>query len=222
MFLSLLKLNTAHRAVRRDVADCQQLHRTIMSAFPQAGSAARAELGVLFRLEVSDRESQLYVQSLVEPDWSRLPDGYCLPGGIACKSVADKYAAITNGMVLRFRLKANPTKRLPAGCPGEKRDGPRVDLRREEDQLEWLRRKAQASGFDLLSVQVEQEIPDVRLAAAPVRVRGRHPAGRLTFRSVLFEGRLRVTDSERFAEALRRGIGSGKAYGFGLLSVAPG
>jgi CRISPR system Cascade subunit CasE len=37
---------------------------------------------------------------------------------------------------------------------------------------------------------------------------------------VLFNGTLAVTDPERFRAALATGIGSGKAYGFGLLSVA--
>lgn len=45
---------------------------------------------------------------------------------------------------------------------------------------------------------------------------------RLTFGDVLFEGRLMVTDAALFRQTLEQGIGSGKAYGFGLLSVAPG
>jgi CRISPR system Cascade subunit CasE len=43
----------------------------------------------------------------------------------------------------------------------------------------------------------------------------------MTFGSVLFEGRLAITDTEQFRATLAAGIGSGKAYGFGLLSVAP-
>jgi CRISPR system Cascade subunit CasE len=43
----------------------------------------------------------------------------------------------------------------------------------------------------------------------------------LTFVSVLFEGRLRVTDPGKFRATLERGVGSAKAYGFGLLSIAP-
>jgi CRISPR system Cascade subunit CasE len=42
----------------------------------------------------------------------------------------------------------------------------------------------------------------------------------MTFGDVVFEGRLRVGDAEAFRRALAVGIGSGKAYGFGLLSVA--
>ena len=42
-----------------------------------------------------------------------------------------------------------------------------------------------------------------------------------THLSVLFEGLLRITDETCFLETLVRGIGSGKAFGFGLLSIAP-
>jgi CRISPR system Cascade subunit CasE len=37
---------------------------------------------------------------------------------------------------------------------------------------------------------------------------------------VLFSGRLEVTDAALFRDALAKGIGSGKAFGFGLLSIA--
>ena len=41
------------------------------------------------------------------------------------------------------------------------------------------------------------------------------------FRGVVFDGHLRVTDERAFKAALANGIGSGKAYGFGLMSIAP-
>ncbi|MEW6230192.1 MAG: type I-E CRISPR-associated protein Cas6/Cse3/CasE, partial [Bacillota bacterium] len=50
---------------------------------------------------------------------------------------------------------------------------------------------------------------------------GAHRRSPLTFAAVEFEGHLTVLDPERFRETLRRGVGPGKAYGFGLLSIAP-
>jgi CRISPR system Cascade subunit CasE len=44
---------------------------------------------------------------------------------------------------------------------------------------------------------------------------------RMKFRSALLEGTLRVTDPPAFAQAIASGIGPAKAFGFGLLSVAP-
>jgi len=43
----------------------------------------------------------------------------------------------------------------------------------------------------------------------------------MTFGAATFEGILEVTDAEKFRQSLKQGIGTGKAYGFGLLSVAP-
>ena len=43
----------------------------------------------------------------------------------------------------------------------------------------------------------------------------------LKFLSVQFDGILQVIEPKRFRKTLVEGIGSGKAYGFGLLSIAP-
>ena len=39
------------------------------------------------------------------------------------------------------------------------------------------------------------------------------------FKSVTFEGILTVTDAARFRETLTQGLGRGKAYGNGLMTV---
>jgi len=41
----------------------------------------------------------------------------------------------------------------------------------------------------------------------------------LSHKAIVFDGVLKVTDLAAFQDALRQGIGSGKAYGFGLLSI---
>jgi CRISPR system Cascade subunit CasE len=92
-----------------------------------------------------------------------------------------------------------------------------VELRREEDQLGWLRRKGEQGGFEVLGVRVQgQEKEQGR--------RRRHGGeeSSLTLAAVLFDGHLRITDAEKFFHySLRRGLGPGKAYGLGLLSLAP-
>lgn len=235
MFLSRLILDPRSRHVRRDIADCQQMHRTLMSAFVNhpalveargAVGNARAQVQMLYRLEVDTGTNRtvVLVQSLVQPDWSRLGPGYLLtPAQV--KDVTAHYAAIEDGMILAFRLLANPTKKIDtkSGPDGKRRNGRRVELRREEDLLAWLKRKGEGSGFALESVIGRPVLADVRtsLSGSAGLVTGRRDGARLTFGSTLFEGRLRVTDAELFRRALSVGIGSGKAYGFGMLSVAP-
>src|SRR5690606_5929028 len=163
-----------------------------------------------------------------EPDWGNLPPGYLGPppdarGNPAVRTVDGEYGRIVDGMQLLFRLRANPTKRIGANNTeqSEQWRGKRVELRREEDQLAWLARKGEQHGFRLIGVEARPELPDTRVTGQE-KVRGRRLGANnetmpLRFGAVLFEGRLEVTDRTMFLEALRGGIGSGKAFGFGLL-----
>ena len=218
MYLSRLILNPRNRSAQRDLANCQSMHQTVMSAFPPLdGQAARAQLGVLFRVdhEAGTGRTVVLVQSKTEPDWSRLPEGYTL-GAPVGKSVGMQYGQIREGRILRFRLLGNPTRKIDtkSGPNGEKRNGHRVELFREADQLAWLERKALDAGFQPVEVQIVGK-------GSALEAKGRHPAGDLVLKGVVFEGRLQVRDQARFIETLERGVGPGKAYGFGLLSIAP-
>lgn len=233
MYLSRLVLNPRSRAVRNDLSDCRGLHRTILSAFPQAQKeqgGARAEFGLLYRADAEPRSGRitLLVQSSAEPDWSRLPKDYLLDDfdeldNPAVKRIDGVYDALGEGARLRFRLRANPTRRLPLLIEDRvgKERGKRIELQREEDQLAWLARKASEHGFRLLAASVNPNVVNAR-ANPEGKVtgwRGRSEAP-MKFGSALFEGELEITDAEAFKRTLAEGIGSGKAYGFGLLSVA--
>jgi CRISPR system Cascade subunit CasE len=204
-----------------------------MSAFPASDpdEPARALHGVLYRVEEDHRRGSLIllVQSRTKPDWSRLEPGYLLdtggdPENPACKRIQESYERLAAGSVLVFRLRANPTRKIDtrSGPDGRRRNGRRVELVTEDAQREWLQRKAGQAGFRLLSVRAKPEVPNVRSRNETKCIghrRGENGA-HLTFGSVLFEGLLEVTDGERFRGALEAGIGPGKAFGFGLLSVA--
>lgn len=240
MFLSRLVLNPAHRKVWRDVGDCNEMHRTVMSGFRFAEDTERprSEHGILYRLETGPGgQLILYVQSELRPDWSHLSrDGYLLPAvdqeNPAVKPIDEQLSRIHEGMMLRFRLKANPTKKVGTTkkterMSGTARDnGRRVPLVGEEAQIQWLCRKAASSGFRLVSVRAYEEIKDVSVLngawISGLRKKNGQEgtADKVQFRGVVFDGHLVVTDHESLQVALRQGIGSGKAYGFGLLSLA--
>jgi CRISPR system Cascade subunit CasE len=226
MYLSKLLVDLHNRVAQRDLADCHNLHRTIMSAFPQAdGAAAREEFGVLFRVDTGrGGKVFLLVQSRLEPDWSRLPEDYLLEtdGNPACKPVLSHYAGLETGQRLLFRLLANPTKRVSARNTEEdaRWRGKRIELRREEDQIAWLRRRGESAGFRLLAARVNRDVPNVQTTPRP-KTSGWREKSRLSFGSALFNGELEITDAAAFRQSLSDGVGSGKAYGFGLLSIAP-
>jgi len=225
MYLSRLVLNRRCRAVRRDLGDCHNLHRTLMSAFPDLGNGggkARARLGLLYRLEEDVSGARVLVQSEREPDWSNLDPEYFLRPP-ECKRVAELYASLEAGQLLRFRLRANPTRKIKtkSGPDGRRNNGKRVELRTEGEWLAWLQRKGVQHGFRLQAVSAVGQVADVRTIRFG-KLTGRKDGGPLTFFAVEFEGRLVIESPGLFKAALRNGIGPGKAYGLGLLSIAPG
>jgi len=235
MILSRLVLNPRSREVRRDLADVQEMHRTVMSLLPPTSSdASRGELGALFRVDSDLRGNPvLLVQSRVQPEWARLEQEYLGAAGNDrnpdSKDLSSVWRALKRGMTLSFRLRANPTRKIQTktGPNGIKRNGMRVELRTQNDRMKWLQRKGANGGFDLMSMDTAGEIPNlsvvtegkfsgVRWDPHAERIRSK-----LVFAAVLFEGQLIVVDPDRFRMTLERGIGSAKAFGFGLLSIAP-
>ena len=246
LYLSRLLINPRSRQVMSEVAQPYEMHRTLMRAFPEVTaekrSKARGEFGVLFRAEADGPQGpcKVYVQSRIEPDWSFLDSlnhYLCADAdapGYEHKDIMLAFRKIQNGQVLSFRLRANPTKRIAKHDDAMK--GKRVELTREEDQIAWLiqkgreREKDMPGGFDLLVKRVNDVSGgELLIPRVNVRCEGKKKGRKrdavsghaTTHFAVVFEGLLRVTDANAFLETLARGVGSAKAYGFGLLSIAP-
>lgn len=168
-----------------------------------------AEQSFLFRVDaLAGGRAMIVVQSAPPPDWDYAFQNatYLLAGPPTVTSIDHTYAT---GQTLLFRLRANPTRR---GKDTGKREG----VLTEEKQREWLVRKGQSGGFEMLSVTVTDE--SFKRAS-----RGRlgEEVAPMSHLAVRYDGVLRVTDPEVFRNTIIAGIGSGKAFGFGLLSVAP-
>lgn len=209
MYLTRLILNPRSRRVQREIVEPYQLHRTILSAFPED---LPEDERVLFRLESDPRSETptLLIQSQGMPDWdwitSAKGERYLMEGDDPNPWVKAYNPEFLKGQSLIFRLRANPTV---------KRAGKRRGLYKEEDQIRWLQRKAEASGFAIHSNQVKQE----DWITGPLYREKEHHELRLLV--VQFDGLLEVHEASGMLEAIRNGIGSGKGLGCGLLSVAP-
>jgi CRISPR system Cascade subunit CasE len=213
MYLSRLILNPRNRRVQKEVADPYQMHRSLMRAFPD--DLEEGAERVLFRLDNSPRTGTLtvLVQSLTHPDWSWVAEpgarGYLVPIGEPNPAVKSFDLHFVPGQVLAFRLRANPT--VKRTVDGKKK---RLGLYREEEQVQWLERKAEQSGFRVLSARTSGQ---GSIGGCIHRDDSTH---KLRLLAVQFDGLLQVIDPDRLRESVRRGLGSGKGLGFGLLSLA--
>jgi CRISPR system Cascade subunit CasE len=200
MFLSNVRLNrnNRHPKLMLELSDHYGLHRRISFAFGGETSDARP----LWRLEDGPTGPRMLVQSKSQPDWQRAFAD--VPGLLAGSEVKPYDPRIQPRQVLRFMLRANPTK---------KRSGTdkRVGILDEIGQQLWLRRQGERSGFDVLAVRVLRRGNIIAYKPG---------AGRLTVFAVDYEGLLRVTDAEAFHNTIERGVGRSQFLGCGLLSLA--
>jgi CRISPR system Cascade subunit CasE len=204
MYLSKLVLNGRDRKVCADLANVHNLHRSIMQAFPdQQRDQPRADWNVLFRQEPDSDVILVQSDCEIEPDWTQLPQAYLL--NHTNKPFDLQGSQFTVGQVLQFRLKANPSKR-------DKQSGKLIGMFYEPDQLAWLERKGTQSGFAVKGVDI---IPTPSIYGS--KVKGKPPIKIFT---VLYQGILQVEEPSLLVEAIRQGIGRGRSYGCGLLSVA--
>ena len=203
MYLSKLVLNSRETPVLRDLSNAHKLHQRIMQAFPdeEDRDSPREDWHILFRQEPDS--DVVLVQSDLEPDWLKLPPKYLSQHAV--KPLVFGANQVAAGRVLQFRVKANPSKR-------DNQTKKTIGFYHQADQLAWLERQGNRCGFRLLGVDV---IPSPNVFG--VKKKGSAPV-RLT--TVLYQGTLEVTDPKAFLAMVQQGLGRGKSYGCGLLSLA--
>ena len=185
----------------------------------------KPDAGFLFRVDPRPGGSAaIVVLSAVAPNW-----GYAFHNAqflLAAPPSKPRLLQlpINEGARFAFRLLANAVFRArekSLGVNGAPLDAKwvckRIPVPGDEESLRnWLKRRAAGGGFSF---------EDADLAATKTgyvyvnKRREDQPGYRL--RSVQYDVVLKVTDTDAFRQTLARGIGPGKAFGFGLLSIAP-
>jgi len=206
MHLSLIRLDPRSRRAITEAGRPYELHRSLLSAFPGRESGGPGH--VLFRLDTDEETGgmSVLVQSEKQPDWARANGA---AGFIAEHKTRPFDPEFVQGQMLRFRLRANPTRRI-------RDSGKRQGVLGEPAQVDWLRRKGLQSGFEVIDATVIKEgFAEDKMTDTNDR---KHS---LTILSVRFDGLLRVIDPDAFRQTIEQGMGSAKGFGFGLLSIAP-
>lgn len=226
MHLSRIQLNRRRRGFRWLLANPQRLHAAVLAAFPEPPTGdLRGEPRVLWRLDQDGDRVFLYVVSPHQPDFSHLAEqaGWPTTEPGESRDYSPFLDRLNAGQQWAFRITANPTRYRP-GADGQR--AKRIAHVTVGHQERWLMEKSDACGFRLTATPVAgsdggASVPNVAVTRRLThRFRRGEVGAPVTIATAQFDGRLEVLDPNALRNALTAGIGSAKAYGCGLMTLA--
>lgn len=203
-------------------ADPYAWHQRAWDCFP---GQAEAKRDFLTRIDAKDRHLQFL---LLSPSIPTRPD-WCPSDEWATKRIDED--AYFSHPKYRFALLANPTRKVRSNEAGELlKNSRRVPVIHREDResshgeiqpglVSWLARQGDAAGFTFDPSSLRTITRPRQTFIRPPKNGDRRHQG--TLHAVDFEGILTVADPEKLRAAFSAGIGSAKAFGFGMLCLSP-
>lgn len=208
MYLSRMELNTGERSTMKALVSPNLLHGAIEAAFP--GPRERK----LWRIDRLGGKHYLLLLSPEQPQLHRAVAQFGFPDSgrpWETKDYSTLLDRIREGGIWRFRLTANPTKACKEEAGGRGTVHAHITV---NYQKQWLLERCRKHGFSL-----EEDgftVVESRWLRFYKGNSGRRPVSLL---AVSYEGILKVTDAQLFKKTLTEGLGRGKAFGLGLLTV---
>ena len=202
MVLSRVALDITKRATVIALQNPAMFHGAIERSFEPRSSRT------LWRIDVLHGQHYLLLLSEGVPELNAFAAQFGTDDAVETRDYEPLLARIGNGSSWQFRLCANPTysKAMPNGR------GMVCAHKTPEHQRRWLMEQAAKHGFAL----TEEEFA---VTNSQWYTFGKATGDKVKLLSVTYEGMLTVTDSSAFCEVLKNGIGRGKAYGMGLLTI---
>lgn len=214
MYLSRVEIDIQNRQKIRELSHLGAYHNWVETCFPDEfkhGERSRK----LWRIDHLSNRQYLLLVSSQKPDLTCL-ERYGVPGTASSKNYDNYIRTLRNGMYVRFRATLNPVQSIPSpistGCVRERgRVVPHVTV---AQQMKFFQDRADSNGFQI-------ELDDFRIVERshlPLKRKGNKT---IRMSIVSYEGKLKINDVTRFRKALCEGIGRGKSYGCGMLTVIP-
>lgn len=212
IYMTRMQLDLSKRKTMQALANPNLFHGALEQSFPVRKQKK------LWRVDPLRGKTYLLIVSREEPDLTSAAEQFGFPEAKE-KWETRRYNPLLEqldaGSRWHFRLVAYPThsvmeKKDVSGQRGKVY--PHVTPRY---QKKWLLDRAEKHGFEL-SEEAFQVVEDHSFFFRKNSDQGR----RVSLLAVTFEGVLKVVNPDLFRETLIEGIGRGKAYGMGLLTVA--
>ena len=230
MYISRMALNGARRSAMEVIASPNKMHAAVEAAFPPLAPSASAsgdEDGrILWRIDPVPGEGRvawLYVVSPRRPDFTHLCEqvGWPVEGGWECKDYSGLFVKLSKGQIWHFRLKANPVRKVLKDRGRSVNDSVVGSLQGHvtaQQQMGWLLKRAEHHGFKIHNDAAG--FPQLAVSQRD-KVTFGHSGSKVTLTTAVFDGLLEVTDEVALWHALCFGIGRAKAFGCGLMTIAP-
>ncbi|MEX3100208.1 MULTISPECIES: type I-E CRISPR-associated protein Cas6/Cse3/CasE [unclassified Streptomyces] len=236
MYLTRFRINTARSGARRLLGSPNFMHGAVNMAFPDPPPRDGTGPRVLWRVDPAPAgRADLFIVSPDRPDLTHLVEEAGWPGlaepGWTTFAYDEFLGTLTEGSTWGFRLTANPVHNIRRDV--DSRDSPtkRAAHITPRHQIGWLLKRQENAGFEVIESPAERRLTE-HGHQHEVIVHDRMPlqftkAGtangrpQVRFTRVTFDGRLRVTDADTFRRTLTNGLGKAKAYGCGLMTLAP-
>lgn len=210
MILTRTFLNPRRREARKVITSPQAMHAALLSGFPPNVDPGR----VLWRMDGDNNaQATVWMVSAETPDLTHLEEQAGWPSRSTTRSVGydGLLDALDKGQTWAFRLTANPTHR------GKRNGRTQVFAHVTADQqTRWLMHRQGRLGVSLQSPDGQ---PMFAMEGRDIK-QFRRSDSLVTLGVATFGGILKVVDPALLRVALTAGIGRGKAYGCGLLTLA--
>ena len=207
-YFTRIKLNKQRRESMMLLDSPYKIHAAVYAGFPniQTDSNGHNADRILYRLDNNDNnEYIIYVLSNDKPDYTGFIESYGWPRLDYDKQVQTMdfnkvLKSLHNGMKIAFTLKANTAFRAAD-------TGRIVYISSIENKMNWLRKKFEScADYDdnnviIIGTGVEHAKSDMNYA--------------------VFQGIMTITNVNDFRELMLNGIGRNKAFGMGLITIAP-
>lgn len=209
MVISKLLLNPISVDVQNDLSDLYCLHNRLKMSF--ASQAIREKISMLFRIDFASTPLAsgipIIIQSLVFPDWKKFDNqrNYLLAEPFT-KEINN--FDITKDFTYRFLLNASPSYLS--------KDKKIICLHRNDQLLQWIVDEGEKNGF-----MVEKDEINIKQLQPMIAIKKKAEGeSKITVNLVEYSGLLHVFNKYKLTNAIFNGIGRGKDFGCGLLSIA--
>lgn len=208
MYLSKVTVKKSY-ATRNAFRDAYKRHQFVMTLFGALeDNAPRESENILWRYEEKDASIVFLVSSEVVPSLDNIRNPTIREAStLESKPMSEFVEKIAHLPIISYAIEVNPTRR-------ESRSGKTIPLTTDDEIQQWWDKK-------LHTIGLERHENDIVIEKLPVvtgfKQNGKH---RMTFSAAKIVGRATVLDPEKVVQAVLQGVGRGKSFGLGMLSIS--